>query len=1031
MLTPIEPQPQVISLVMTVYNSQTYLALAIDSILAQTYPHWHLLIWDDGSTDTSAAIATHYADCDPRIQVLLAPHQGRVPALADAIAATSPHPYLAFIDSDDYLAPNALSATLEILEQQPTVGVVYSDYLTVDAQGQTIGLGSRCSIPYSPHRLLVDFMCFPFRLLRRSVYEQVGGIDRQFQAAEDYDLCLKLSEITEFYHLALPLYYYREHPQSISKSQHNQQTEYSAQAVQQALVRRKLTDKYQFSITPAGQFSLRANTQSQPTEPPANIPKIIHQTWKDDQLPPQLAAFQQTWREHHPDWEHRLWTDADNRAFLAEHYAWFLPIYDGYPQPIYRVDAVRYFWLHHFGGVYIDLDFECLAPIDSLIAEQSLVLSLEPAAHCIENHQARAHRLQQILSPAWMASAPQHPFWPHLWQHLATYQQASNPLEATGPFLLTRAYENYALAADITMVAPEQLHPLTLNEIYAGQWLDLARRQPVIDRAVAVHHWLGSWWKPNRANTQADPLASLAAVVLEKGQEIFTAQFNYLAYQAQAKDSAWPRISCLMVTKDRTKLARRAIFCFLQQTYTDKELVIIDDGTSTELAEFVQRLDTDQVRYYPSTTPNLSLGELRNLARTKMTGTYLCQWDDDDLCDPLRLGLQMAVIQALQVDACLLDSINIWWPQQQRLAKSFRRLWAGTILCHRDVFPAYPHQQRGEDTEVVQSLLPQQRLAALHHPDLYLYCFHQNNTCDAQHFDRHWRSAQAQWLGNDYIVAMQKLVQRLPIYPYLQLLQAPTIPATPPTPVIVPEPVNNSSTPPVVSCLMVTKNRDQLARISIDCFLRQTYTHKELIIIDDGESDQLAQFVQGLNHPQIFYHRLPNENLTLGELRNLSIARATGQYLAQWNDDDLNHPDRLAAQMAAIKSLQTDGCFLNTVYIWWPHQHRLAKSCQRVWEGTLVCRKDRFPAYPTMRRGEDTPVVQAILQTCRIAAMERPWLYLYNIHQQNTWPTQHFEAHWQAAQVKLEADDYTNLLSQLSEQMPIANYLQATQLQLC
>ena len=87
------------------------------------------------------------------------------------------------------------------------------------------------------------------------------------------------------------------------------------------------------------------------------IPKLIHQTWKERQVPPSHAAYQQSWLTHHPAWEYRLWTDADNRAFLAQHYAWFLPIYDYYPQPIMRVDAVRYFILYHYGGLYVDLWF--------------------------------------------------------------------------------------------------------------------------------------------------------------------------------------------------------------------------------------------------------------------------------------------------------------------------------------------------------------------------------------------------------------------------------------------------------------------------------------------------------------------------------------------------------------------------------------------------------------------------------------------------------------------------------------------------
>src|SRR6202040_1278000 len=60
------------------------------------------------------------------------------------------------------------------------------------------------------------------------------------------------------------------------------------------------------------------------------IPRIIHQTWKDDAPPARLASFQAAWRRLHPDWTYRFWTDATTRAFVAEHYPDFLAAYDGY-----------------------------------------------------------------------------------------------------------------------------------------------------------------------------------------------------------------------------------------------------------------------------------------------------------------------------------------------------------------------------------------------------------------------------------------------------------------------------------------------------------------------------------------------------------------------------------------------------------------------------------------------------------------------------------------------------------------------------
>ena len=91
-------------------------------------------------------------------------------------------------------------------------------------------------------------------------------------------------------------------------------------------------------------------------QPRSQIPKVIHQTWKTEELPERWRASRQQCMDLHPDYEHILWTDAKSRAFIAEHYSWFLPTFDAYPYAIQRADAIRYFVLHRYGGIYMDLD---------------------------------------------------------------------------------------------------------------------------------------------------------------------------------------------------------------------------------------------------------------------------------------------------------------------------------------------------------------------------------------------------------------------------------------------------------------------------------------------------------------------------------------------------------------------------------------------------------------------------------------------------------------------------------------------------
>lgn len=252
-----------ISIVITNYNREHFLGEAIASVLRQTWRDFELLVWDDGSTDNSVAIAHKYAGQDSRVRVVAALHQGVTAARRDAIAQTT-GTYIGWVDSDDYLAPTALEKTVTILNRQPEIGFVYTDYLDVDDKSKVIRYGRRSLIPYSKERLLVDFMTFHFRLIRRSIYDLVDGFNGSPNYAEDYDLCLRLSEVAQVAHIQQPLYYYRHHAENITKQAQLELLLCSQQVIAQALQRRGLADKYQIDVElSTGHFFLRHKQPSQ------------------------------------------------------------------------------------------------------------------------------------------------------------------------------------------------------------------------------------------------------------------------------------------------------------------------------------------------------------------------------------------------------------------------------------------------------------------------------------------------------------------------------------------------------------------------------------------------------------------------------------------------------------------------------------------------------------------------------------------------------------------------------------------------
>lgn len=208
------------------------------------------------------------------------------------------------------------------------------------------------------------------------------------------------------------------------------------------------------------------------------IPTIIHQMWKDAAVPPAFQAWCESWRRLHPTWDYRFWTDAALEAFVATHYPAFLATYRAYPQGIMRADAARVMLLHHFGGLYADLDAECLQPFDDLRHETRVLLAEEPLAHR-QSLLITARRLPAVLCNAVMLSPPGHPFWLQVLAAMQRNSAAPSVLDATGPFLLSGVAERHG--AGLCLLPAETFYPLTREGV--GQ----------LAEARAIHHWAGTW----------------------------------------------------------------------------------------------------------------------------------------------------------------------------------------------------------------------------------------------------------------------------------------------------------------------------------------------------------------------------------------------------------------------------------------------------------------------------------------------------------------------------------------------------------
>lgn len=200
---------------------------------------------------------------------------------------------------------------------------------------------------------------------------------------------------------------------------------------------------------------------------------------------------------------------------------------------------------------------------------------------------------------------------------------------------------------------------------------------------------------------------------------------------------------------------------------------------------------------------------------------------------------------------------------------------------------------------------------------------------------------------------------------------------------------------PLVSCLMVTGNRKQLAKRAIECFRNQSYLNKELVIVDDGDEDLSDLFID-FPANEINYIKLEKkpENV-LGFLRNLSIDSAKGEFLVQWDDDDWYHQDRIKIQAECLLE-GFDACCLHgtlmhlddKVYFNLPFSGFLPHGVP----GSIMHRVDKSIRYPEIRKAEDTVYLDQWRKK-RYKKLDKQYSHLFIrcFHGSNTWESNHFK----------------------------------------
>ncbi|BDR54114.1 hypothetical protein KIMH_02250 [Bombiscardovia apis] len=253
-------QQPVISLLVPVYNVDPHwLELCVNSVREQYYPNWELCLADDCSTDERIKpILEAYAQQDPRIKVVFRKENGHISRSSNSALELATGEFVALLDNDDELAPQALFEVVKRLNEKPDTDLIYSDEDKEDEEGHRSD--PHFKPDYAPDLLLSTNYISHLGVYRRSIVEKIGGFRPGYEGSQDYDMVLRFVEQTSperIQHIAKVLYHWRTLASSTASGSgaKNYASDAGLRALQSAMERRG-TGAQVVSAGPSGIYNV-------------------------------------------------------------------------------------------------------------------------------------------------------------------------------------------------------------------------------------------------------------------------------------------------------------------------------------------------------------------------------------------------------------------------------------------------------------------------------------------------------------------------------------------------------------------------------------------------------------------------------------------------------------------------------------------------------------------------------------------------------------------------------------------------------
>jgi len=288
-----------ISVILPVYNTPShYLEAAIESVKNQVYENWELCISDDNSPDLAVKeILNKYSQSDNRIRVVFRKENGHISINSNSALEIATGEYVALLDHDDLLTPDALFQNVKLLNEDPQIDFIYSDEDKVDDKGNYTE--PHFKPDWCPENFLSrNYLCH-FSVIRRKLVEEVNGFRAGYEGSQDYDLFLRVTEKTaHIRHIPMILYHWRIHPGSTANLENAKPYAYVSgkKALEDTLVRRGLKGTVETENDMSGYYHIRYKLIN-----PAKVSVIIPSKNRQDMCHMILSSL--TELTNYPDYE--------------------------------------------------------------------------------------------------------------------------------------------------------------------------------------------------------------------------------------------------------------------------------------------------------------------------------------------------------------------------------------------------------------------------------------------------------------------------------------------------------------------------------------------------------------------------------------------------------------------------------------------------------------------------------------------------------------------------------------------------------